>query len=119
MSATLHTALFSAYFGGCPVITVPGFTHPVEDFYLEVFELHACTNLSHSRAVSFSRKADARSVQSTRRPTRPGNRVPKVAVGTSVHCPALRACTRGVQEHDRQTLPLLNAARSRGLTNTF
>ena len=36
MSATLHTALFSAYFGGCPIITVPGFTHPVEDFFLEV-----------------------------------------------------------------------------------
>ena len=36
MSATLHTDLFSAYFGGCPVVQVPGFTHPVEDFYLEV-----------------------------------------------------------------------------------
>ena len=23
------------YFGGCPVVRVPGFTHPVEDFYLE------------------------------------------------------------------------------------
>ena len=39
MSATLHTALFSAYFGGCPIITVPGFTHPVEDFYLEVLRI--------------------------------------------------------------------------------
>ena len=35
MSATLHTELFSRYFGGCPVVHVPGFTHPVEDFYLE------------------------------------------------------------------------------------
>jgi HrpA-like RNA helicase len=35
MSATLHVDLFSAYFGGCPVVRVPGFTHPVQDFYLE------------------------------------------------------------------------------------
>ena len=35
MSATLHAELFSAYFDGCPIISVPGFTHPVEDFYLE------------------------------------------------------------------------------------
>lgn len=26
---------YSGYFGGCPVVRVPGFTHPVEDFYLE------------------------------------------------------------------------------------
>ena len=25
----------TGYFGGCPVVQVPGFTHPVEDFYLE------------------------------------------------------------------------------------
>ncbi|BDA50474.1 3'-5' RNA helicase YTHDC2 [Coccomyxa sp. Obi] len=35
MSATLHIELFSNYFGGCPVIEVPGFTHPVTDMYLE------------------------------------------------------------------------------------
>lgn len=35
MSATLHVDLFSAYFQGCPVVRVPGFTHPVQDFYLE------------------------------------------------------------------------------------
>ncbi|KAL6766709.1 hypothetical protein ACKKBG_A37050 [Auxenochlorella protothecoides x Auxenochlorella symbiontica] len=37
MSATLHADLFSGayYFGGCPMVRVPGFTHPVEDFYLE------------------------------------------------------------------------------------
>lgn len=29
MSATLNADLFARYFGGCPVITVPGFTHPV------------------------------------------------------------------------------------------
>ena len=35
MSATLHVDLFSSYFGGCPVINVPGRTHPVTSFYLE------------------------------------------------------------------------------------
>ncbi|CAG9460433.1 unnamed protein product [Pedinophyceae sp. YPF-701] len=38
MSATLHVDLFCSYFGGpdaCPVVRVPGFTHPVVDFYLE------------------------------------------------------------------------------------
>ncbi len=27
--------LFSGYFAGCPVVRVPGFTHPVEDYFLE------------------------------------------------------------------------------------
>lgn len=35
MSATLHTELFSAYFGGCPIVEVPGRMFPVEDLYLE------------------------------------------------------------------------------------
>ena len=35
MSATLHIDLFARYFGGCPVIQVPGYTHPVEDYFLE------------------------------------------------------------------------------------
>ncbi|KAF9589788.1 hypothetical protein IFM89_028723 [Coptis chinensis] len=35
MSATLDAERFSQYFGGCPVIRVPGFTHPVKNFYLE------------------------------------------------------------------------------------
>ncbi|KDP25957.1 hypothetical protein JCGZ_22947 [Jatropha curcas] len=35
MSATLDAARFSQYFGGCPIIRVPGFTYPVKTFYLE------------------------------------------------------------------------------------
>ncbi|XP_014504871.1 DExH-box ATP-dependent RNA helicase DExH6 [Vigna radiata var. radiata] len=35
MSATIDAARFSQYFGGCPIISVPGFTHPVKAFYLE------------------------------------------------------------------------------------
>ena len=35
MSATVRESLFSDYFGGCPVIRVPGYTHPVADYHLE------------------------------------------------------------------------------------
>jgi HrpA-like RNA helicase len=35
MSATLNEHLFSDYFSGAPVIRVPGFTHPVQEFHLE------------------------------------------------------------------------------------
>ncbi|CAN8295276.1 unnamed protein product [Cochlearia groenlandica] len=35
MSATLDAERFSGYFGGCPVVRVPGFTYPVRTFYLE------------------------------------------------------------------------------------
>ncbi len=35
MSATLDASLFSRYFDGCPVISIPGRTFPVADHYLE------------------------------------------------------------------------------------
>ncbi|KAK9749788.1 hypothetical protein RND81_02G150200 [Saponaria officinalis] len=35
MSATIDAEKFSRYFGGCPIIKVPGFTYPVKSFYLE------------------------------------------------------------------------------------
>ena len=35
MSATLDADKFSRYFGGAPVISIPGFTHPVKELYLE------------------------------------------------------------------------------------
>jgi hypothetical protein len=35
MSATMQTELFSAYFGGCPVLSLPGFLYPVQEYYLE------------------------------------------------------------------------------------
>ncbi|EOA39070.1 hypothetical protein CARUB_v10011734mg, partial [Capsella rubella] len=35
MSATLDAERFSDYFGGCPVVRVPGFTYPVRTFFLE------------------------------------------------------------------------------------
>lgn len=35
MSATINQAQFSNYYGGAPCIEIPGFTHPVQDHYLE------------------------------------------------------------------------------------
>ena len=35
MSATLNADKFSRYFSGCPSINIPGFTHPVQELYLE------------------------------------------------------------------------------------
>ena len=35
MSATLDAKKFSNYFGGCPILQVPGRTFPVEVRYLE------------------------------------------------------------------------------------
>ncbi|XP_073070244.1 putative ATP-dependent RNA helicase DHX57 isoform X2 [Manis javanica] len=35
MSATLNAELFSDYFNSCPVITIPGRTFPVDQFFLE------------------------------------------------------------------------------------
>ena len=35
MSATLNSDAFSAYFGNCPVVSIPGRTHPVKEFRLE------------------------------------------------------------------------------------
>lgn len=35
MSATIDTTLFSDYFGGCPVIEIPGRAHPVTQYFLE------------------------------------------------------------------------------------
>jgi ATP-dependent RNA helicase DHX57 len=35
MSATINQQVFVDYFGGAPVLEIPGFTHPVKDIYLE------------------------------------------------------------------------------------
>jgi len=35
MSATLTADLFKGYFYGCPVVHIPGFTHPVQQYWLE------------------------------------------------------------------------------------
>ena len=36
MSATMNSSLFAAYFPPpCPMLEIPGFTHPVQQFFLE------------------------------------------------------------------------------------
>ncbi|KAG0317927.1 hypothetical protein BGZ99_005957 [Dissophora globulifera] len=35
MSATINSEFFSSYFDGCPVFEIPGFTHPVEELFME------------------------------------------------------------------------------------
>ncbi|KAF8215940.1 P-loop containing nucleoside triphosphate hydrolase protein [Mycena galopus ATCC 62051] len=35
MSATINWETFTSYFGGAPLLTIPGFAHPVTDIYLE------------------------------------------------------------------------------------
>lgn len=35
MSATLNSERFSKYYNECPMIHIPGFTYPVQEFYLE------------------------------------------------------------------------------------
>lgn len=35
MSATLNAERFSEYFNGAPMLHIPGFTYPVQEFYLE------------------------------------------------------------------------------------
>ncbi|KAI3963933.1 hypothetical protein MKW92_028478, partial [Papaver armeniacum] len=35
MSATLNAELFSSYFGGAPMLQIPGFTYPVQTHFLE------------------------------------------------------------------------------------
>ncbi|KDE07309.1 hypothetical protein MVLG_02355 [Microbotryum lychnidis-dioicae p1A1 Lamole] len=40
MSATINQKQFSDYYGGAPCIEIPGFTHPVQDYYLEEIVPH-------------------------------------------------------------------------------
>ena len=35
MSATLNANSFSKYFSRCPVLNIPGLTHPVKEYFLE------------------------------------------------------------------------------------
>ena len=39
MSATIDAERFSQYFGGCPIIRVPGFTYPVRIFFSRYYEI--------------------------------------------------------------------------------
>jgi ATP-dependent RNA helicase DHX57 len=57
MSATINQELFSSYFNGAPAIEIPGFTHPVEDFYLEDI-LEMTSYVSHMPMVKNLKKSE-------------------------------------------------------------
>ncbi|OVA02168.1 Single-stranded nucleic acid binding R3H [Macleaya cordata] len=60
MSATLDAERFSQYFGGCPIIRVPGFTYPVKTFYLEdVLSILKPQGANHLDSASCSGVQDA------------------------------------------------------------
>ena len=49
MSATIDAERFSQYFGGCPIIQVPGFTHPVrisDTCFSSIYTFSEDTNIS-------------------------------------------------------------------------
>ncbi|KAJ0446580.1 putative RNA helicase [Helianthus annuus] len=51
MSATLDAERFSQYFGGCPIICVPGFTYDVKRFYLEDVLLLVKSESTNARSL--------------------------------------------------------------------
>ncbi|CAO0799169.1 unnamed protein product [Mucor circinelloides] len=57
MSATINQELFSSYFNGAPAIEIPGFTHPVEDFYLEDI-LEMTSYVSHMPMMKNPKKGE-------------------------------------------------------------
>ena len=60
MSATMREDLFSEYFGGCPVISVPGYTHPVTEYHLEnILPMIGWGGTHHQAAKSSGPKIDA------------------------------------------------------------
>ncbi|GAA5960522.1 hypothetical protein JCM3765_003663 [Sporobolomyces pararoseus] len=57
MSATINQKQFSDYFGGAPVIEIPGFTHPVQDHYLESYLPTLLSSYKLQPTVKPARKA--------------------------------------------------------------
>eukprot|EP00492_Amphilonche_elongata_P003643 TRINITY_DN3998_c0_g1_i1.p1 TRINITY_DN3998_c0_g1~~TRINITY_DN3998_c0_g1_i1.p1 ORF type:complete len:174 (-),score=12.32 TRINITY_DN3998_c0_g1_i1:95-616(-) len=57
MSATLNAETFSSYFGGAPVVSIPGRTFPVEEFFLENI-LCMVPNFNLKRATWIKRTRD-------------------------------------------------------------
>ncbi|XP_078378634.1 uncharacterized protein LOC144661700 [Oculina patagonica] len=56
MSATVNSERFSQYFHGCPSLTIPGFTHPVTEYFLsDVHEMlgQALSNPGHPQGKRF------------------------------------------------------------------
>ena len=70
MSATIDVDLFSTYFDGCPVIRVPGFTHPVQEFFLDdVLSVTGYDRAFEAQAAEIASKAKASSTRPAVAPT--------------------------------------------------
>eukprot|EP00795_Rhopilema_esculentum_P010997 gene10997-19837_t len=52
MSATLNSEMFSDYFHSCPKINIPGFTYPVQEFYIE--DIYEMLSMHYSRQTVHS-----------------------------------------------------------------
>ncbi|KAJ4485738.1 P-loop containing nucleoside triphosphate hydrolase protein [Lentinula aciculospora] len=68
MSATINHEIFIRYFNGAPLLTIPGFTHPVKDRYLEEFiqelDHQPQSGRTHSKGSDKSRIADEDTLKS-------------------------------------------------------
>ncbi|CAH9064353.1 unnamed protein product [Cuscuta epithymum] len=54
MSATLNAELFSSYFGGAPMIHIPGFTYPVRSYFLEnILEMTGYRLTTHNQIDNY------------------------------------------------------------------
>ncbi|KAI0652536.1 P-loop containing nucleoside triphosphate hydrolase protein [Trametes meyenii] len=58
MSATINHEVFVEYFNNAPLLTIPGFTHPVEDLYLEDYLPRLNYHHSSARSSRKGRVAD-------------------------------------------------------------
>ncbi|CAH2001439.1 unnamed protein product [Acanthoscelides obtectus] len=52
MSATIDTSMFSKYFGGAPVIDIPGFTYPVKQHFMDdcKLEVHKTIDMCEDKS---------------------------------------------------------------------
>ncbi|KAH8321086.1 hypothetical protein KR074_008755 [Drosophila pseudoananassae] len=83
MSATLNAALFSDYFGGAPVLDIPGRTFPVQQFFLEdilemsdfvmEYDTKYCRKLKKQEQEVLERELEYADVQASGEP--PGKKI--------------------------------------------
>ena len=63
MSATINSDIFSTYFHDCPVLVVPGMTHPVQTWYLEDILAQTDFRVRPRFPKRFRGRADAESMK--------------------------------------------------------
>lgn len=87
MSATLDANLFKSFFGGAPVINVPGRTFPVNSYYLEDI-IEATNHVIEEDSFYAARKRDDREMAQLWVTTKGGERRRQtVALDSETDCP--------------------------------